>query len=490
MDHGYFSCIATGGVSSYTYSNDNGVTYQNSNVFTGLLANTYNVWVKDGNGCTVSQTITITQAGEILLTVSSDPVTCAGSTDGIVYLNSVLGGTAPFTVSLNGGTPIPFTGVFAFTGLQGGLFHFIEVVDSNGCHSASYGVEVLEPDSLELSVTTVIDVSCFGVSDGSISLSANQGTPAYTFTINNNGNLINSNSGNSAIFSNLSGGQYPTYLSDLNGCTDTLIVDVFEPNELLIDSMVILSNVSCFGADDASIIVYPSGGTPYPSQSLDYTFLWSPSGTTDHKDGPLAPGVHTVTVTDANGCSVTASESIATVAPIIATIIPDSAFITMGDTVQLGVIVQNALGNNLQYSWTPTTGLSCSDCANPVVTIYNDIDYSVVVTDSNGCTNYNYTEVFITVNSSLFFFIPNGFTPDGDGINDRFGVLGQDIKTVEMMIFNRWGEKVFEGNNQFQTWDGLFNGVVQSQGVYSYVIDVTFLNDVEVNKKGSLTLLK
>lgn len=487
---GYLSYTVSGGLGPYTYSNDNGVSFQSSNVFGSLTAGTYDIVVKDFNGCTASLNPLISQATQIQITTSSTPVTCAGSTDAIIFINTVSGGNPPYSAIVNSNPPVSFTGNYSLGNLQGGVSHTVQVVDAAGCTSIVQNVFINEPDSLMIVQENIYDVSCSNNGDGSVSLLAQHGTPSYTFTLDVNGTILTQSGSDSVFFDNLNGGLYPATLTDANGCTVSTTVNLLEPNALVIDSLQILSQITCFGDDNGSILVHASGGSQFASPSAPYTYLWSPSGNTDHKAGPLGPGVHEVTITDANGCTATASETILAVDPVIANINPDSAFMSMGDTLQLGVNVQNAIGNNLQYSWAPTNGLSCSDCANPSVTIYNDISYSVVVTDSNGCTNYNYTEVFITIDASLFFFIPNGFTPNDDGMNDVFEVYGQDIKTVDMMVFNRWGEKVFQGSNQFETWDGTFKGVKQGSGVYSYAIDVTFLNDAQLNKKGSVSLIR
>jgi len=339
---------------------------------------------------------------------------------------------------------------------------------------------------LVLAQSNQVNVSCFGLTDGSIKFSATGGSPAYSFIFD--GNVLTSANSAPVSYTNIDAGTYPVYVFDNNLCSDTLLVDILEPNQIVIDSIVILSEMSCFGANDAAMVVYASGGSPNATSPY-YTYNWSPSGVTSDKISGLGAGVYTVTVTDANGCSVNSSQTIANVLPILANIAPDSSVINMGDTVQLTVNVQNAAGP-LTYSWTPTNGLSCTDCENPLVTVYNDIVYSVVVTDTNGCSNYNYTEAFVYVNDSLFYFIPNSFTPNGDGINDQFQIFGQDIQSANMMIFNRWGEMVFQGSNQFQTWDGTYQGVDQSPGVFTYSVTLTFLNNATIQQNGSITLIR
>ena len=95
----------------------------------------------------------------------------------------------------------------------------------------------------------------------------------------------------------------------------------------------------------------------------------------------------------------------------------------------------------------------------------------------------------IVVNNAKFF-VPNSFSPNGDGNNDIFEIYGEDIKTVVLRVFNRWGEKVFESNNQFNGWDGTYKGIMQMPGVYTYDAQITFLDDTKAEKHGSITLIR
>lgn len=484
--NGYIELSATGGTAPYEYSINGGVSYFTANVFNALAAGSYDLLISDDNNCTSTiQNLVLTQPAQIALAGIASDVTCFGSNDGNIVLNNISGGTAPFTVSLNGMPAIPFMANMIFDNLTA-MSHNIEITDSLGCQN-TFNFLISEETELVLSETAIVDVSCFGLTDGTISVSATGGVPNYNFIFEGT-NQTSSNS-TPVDFTNLDTGTYPVYVFDANFCSDTILVSVTEPNELLIDSITVLSELSCFGANDAALLVHASGGTLVDTVYGDYTYMWSPSGSTDHKVSGLAPGVHTVSVSDDNACSVSASYTIAAIDPILATIVPDSATINMGDTVSLSVNVQNVFGP-LTYSWSPTNGLSCTDCQNPDVTVYNDITYSVVVTDTNGCANYNYTESFIFVNDSLFYFIPNSFTPNGDGINDQFQIFGQDIQSATMMVFNRWGQMVFMGSNQFQTWDGTYQGIDQPAGVYTYTIELTFLNGATVTQNGSITLIR
>ena len=100
----------------------------------------------------------------------------------------------------------------------------------------------------------------------------------------------------------------------------------------------------------------------------------------------------------------------------------------------------------------------------------------------------------VSVISDCIAALPTGFTPNGDGLNDYFNpreFLTKGLKTFEMVIYNRWGEKIFETNNiAGRGWDGSYNGVPQLQGVYVYSIKATFIDGQSIDKVGNITLIK
>jgi len=156
----------------------------------------------------------------------------------------------------------------------------------------------------------------------------------------------------------------------------------------------------------------------------------------------------------------------------------------------VAVAYQNTSGN-VSFSWTPDFGLSCSDCQSPVVGPYIGQDYSVTVASVNQtATCYGTASLYVTVLPHPPVFIPNSFTPNGDGNNDFFEIYGESIKVVTMRVFNRWGEMVFQTNDQFAGWDGTYKGKVQEPGVFSYDAVITFLDNTQMIKTGSVTLLR
>ena len=147
------------------------------------------------------------------------------------------------------------------------------------------------------------------------------------------------------------------------------------------------------------------------------------------------------------------------------------------------------------WSWSPATDLSCSTCPQPVATIKKPVCYAVTASNLYKCAARDTVCIKVFCEGSQVF-IPNGFTPDGDGINDILMVRGSGIKTVKSFrIFNRWGQVVFERSNispndAAQGWDGKVNGVAAPPEVYVYTCEVTCDNDVSYVYKGNVAILK
>jgi gliding motility-associated-like protein len=147
------------------------------------------------------------------------------------------------------------------------------------------------------------------------------------------------------------------------------------------------------------------------------------------------------------------------------------------------------------YKWSPATTLSCFGCPNPVATPNQTTKYTVEVSNSRGCSNSDDVTVFVLCDKGNLF-IPNTFSPNGDGMNDKLYPRGRGIYTIRSFkIFNRWGELVFEqsnfgANDESKAWDGTFNGKKLNPDVYVYMIDVICDNKSVLGFKGNVTLIE
>jgi gliding motility-associated-like protein len=175
--------------------------------------------------------------------------------------------------------------------------------------------------------------------------------------------------------------------------------------------------------------------------------------------------------------------------------------VNLGPDLTLATGTIHPLNSNItngpiaQWLWQPSTDLSCSSCPLPLVTIKKDITYTVLVKTPYGCTATD-TISFKTFCESAQVFIPNAFTPDGDGINDVLMVRGKGIASVKnFRIFNRWGELVFERSNFSPNivsfgWDGRIKGVVGPPDVFVYTAEVICENGTSYVYKGNTSIIK
>jgi gliding motility-associated-like protein len=171
--------------------------------------------------------------------------------------------------------------------------------------------------------------------------------------------------------------------------------------------------------------------------------------------------------------------------PLAIVAIPDSIF--LGQTTQLyATNFQNYI-----YNWIPDSTLSALDIYNPLAAPRDDHTYYLYVTNDY-CTAFDSVTVFIKdpICGNPVVFIPNAFSPDGDGFNDQLFVNGNNINELNLMVFNRWGQKVFETNDQSIGWDGSFNGQALAPDVYGYYLKCLCDDGGVLILKGNITLLR
>ncbi len=162
-------------------------------------------------------------------------------------------------------------------------------------------------------------------------------------------------------------------------------------------------------------------------------------------------------------------------------ITPDSVSTCYGNPIPLKVIGADS------YSWNPTEFLSCSDCDDPVALPENTTVYTVTGT-TNNCSSTDTVRLII---GCKYIFAPTTFTPNGDGINDRYRVYGPKINNFAISIFDRWGKLVYHSTDQLEGWDGKCKGIPVNSGVYVWVINGNIAgNKLSVNgvATGDLTL--
>lgn len=304
------------------------------------------------NSCTTC----VPQSGVLPVTATNGSSACNPCTG--TSTASPSGGTPPYNYTWN---TIPVQTTQTATGLCPGTY--IVTVSDAACLSGMDTIVITSPNAVSASALST-NVDCFGNNSGTATATATGGTAPFTYSWSPSG-------GTNANATGLGAGSYTVTITDANGCTATATVTITQPGQL-IGTAAALNNVSCNGGSNGSASVNPAGGTP------PYTYLWTPSGQTTQNATGLAAGVYTVTITDANGCTTTATTTItqpsALSAPTIAVV----------DTcgMSTGSVTVNVTGGTgpYTYNWTPVNGNGAS------LNNLNPGTYTVTVTDANGCT--------------------------------------------------------------------------------------------------------
>jgi len=208
---------------------------------------------------------------------------------------------------------------------------------------------------------------------------------------------------------------------------------------------------------------------------------------------PTTTTTYQVIATDYKNCFADTGEVRITVYPIPVFNIVESAIAIKGG--ESAVLKTTNSADITRWRWQPFMGLSCSNCPQPVAAPQLTTTYRVQVLNNGGCKAEDEIRVTVLCNNANIY-IPNTFSPNGDGMNDVFFVRGKGIATIKTMtIFNRWGAVVFRANNvdindQSAGWRGTFNNTALGQDVFVYQVDVVCENNSLITLKGDVTLLK
>lgn len=353
-------------------------------------------------------------------------------------------------------------------------------------HSSTLGC----PDTIKTTITihplpiltkTTINATCSGVCDGQIHVISNGGTAPYTYV------WTGGCTTDSCI--NICAGSYSVTVTDAFGCSIITDTTVTEPTAL-VASITNSTPTSCNVICDGTVTASAAGGT----QGAGYSFLWNtvPAQNSTTATG-LCVGTYTCTITDANGCAQTPVASVTLVPGPFVTASATEYSILVGNNIQL-----TASGGN-NYHWSPTTGLNCDTCQSTTASPVQTITYCVLVTDVNACSD----SACVTINVDKpcpDFAVPNAFSPNNDGHNDKFCLQGWDncVTKFNILIYDRWGEKVFESLDPSFCWDGTLSPTMLSavpgkpllSAVFVYSITATLKSGEKISRKGNISLIR
>ena len=483
----------TGSLYNYTWQQSG---EQNLNVVTSTAVQLCRGWQKlivtDSNNCKKIDSVLIGSPAPLLIdlgNINSKDISCKGLSDGSTTVSGV-GGVSPYTyVWDNSAATVGPT----LNNVVAGVYN-VTVKDANNCVK-TLPITVKEPAAVftvSIDLAGTRNVTCSNKTDGEIALLINGGNlGAYNFNWTNNVSTTPN-----AV--NLLPGFYAVTVTDIKGCSDTAGYFVRSPPPI---SAVVPTpeQPKCFGEQTTLTVDMASGGNgPIFKFSVDDGILnpVQPSSVI-----PIFAGQHIVKVYDGLGCEYVDTIDVTEPPQVIVSLGPDVK-VELGGEVELRGAVQSVYPLDSTY-WTPTTSLRLNSVGgNPLQAFAsppNNTVYTLLVIDINGCVGSD--DIGVEVDRNRNVYIPNVFSPNGDGTNDFFGVFaGLGVSDVNFIqVFDRWGSLVYSTEsytptnavNKSNGWDGTFNGKPLDVGVYVYVISVGFIDKIKpIVYRGDVTIVK
>ncbi len=375
------------------YSKDGGSYYNNGeSYFEGVGAGTYNIVVKDNNGCTAEwgEPIVITQPDQFVFSDSShtDVVGCKGDATGYIYV-AFEGGIQPYTYSIDGG--IKFQDEQKFENLVAGTYS-LRAVDAKNCKASGPSIIIAEPKQVVISSVEPQNVgTCYGDATGKITILASGGTGNLSYSLSGgNDGLQSSNQ-----FENLSAGSYNPYVVDQMGCSVSWSEETLtQPDLFYIISSETDNNIKCNGDETALITIAATGGTSPYTFSID-NFATSKSANYGNISATFTnngAGVYTLSARDKNGC-LAGDSTITLTEPTLLTIddVITTQVLCYGDaTGEIEIVASGGTTPYAQHGWKQSTTtvdgwVNKSPQYDPVLTGLSAMTYDVHIVDANGC---------------------------------------------------------------------------------------------------------
>ncbi|MCU0433034.1 MAG: PKD domain-containing protein [Bacteroidia bacterium] len=551
--NGTLSATISGGTPGYTYNWSSGCTTANCS---NICAGTYTLTATDSLGCTITDSITVNEPPAMSVQMQSTPAYCNQANG---YVNAIgSGGTGNLSYVWNPGNLAQQSSNVIPPGT-----YSVTVTDQNNCWIID-SITVSNIPGVAVAGNPSTSVSCYNGTDGAASVTATGGTAPYTYS------WVPNVSSTSAA-SSLAAGSYVVLVVDSAGCSATTTVTVTQPIQLTATAGA--SPAAVCAGQSVTLTATPAGGTP------GYTANWQPIGVNNLQTTyvPFSSGTFTVTVTDLNGCTTTATTSVVVnpqptpqfsgtptqgCAPLCVNFTdltgagtwtwnwdfgdgntgtgsgtPTNCYTLPGSyDVQLtvtdpatgctGTITQtnfvtvfanpvaafgssptNATMVNPTIFFTDSSSgavawnWSFGDLLNSSSTVQNPsfaypsagcYEVTLTVTSADGCTDIATDSVCIDLEATLF--VPNAFTPNGDGDNEVFLPLGigLDPAQYQLWIYDRWGNMIFFTDNPQTGWDGRANNgaEIAQQDVYVWKLKCADVTGRKHNLLGTVTLIK
>ena len=456
------------------------------------------VVVVDSNSCAAADSVLITSPPEIKILAVVEAVTCFGLANGKVKLTPG-GGTPPFSIAWQG---IGAT-QDSLSNLQAGMYTAV-ITDSRNCPKTQE-IEIKEPAELKVEVDQSFSraSSCSNTNDGRFGVKVNTDEginplPEDAFTWS--GGVSRPNS---PFAENLAPGTYSVTVTDTKNCTDSTSYTVVSPPPV-IGLLNPVTEPRCFG--DATTLTVDTAYGGNGVDLTDFTFTVDNNGISFplNQAANIFAGQHVIAIEDQLGCQYIDTIVVNQPEQLSVAFNPNQVTVELGDSLQLTPIVTSTKPIT-GYEWLPAKGLSDNKIESPYVLtatrterdMRDDTEFILTVTDTSGCKAEG--TIFVELDRNRNFYIPNAFSPNGDGRNDEFRVFGcKGVKTINYArMFDRWGNQILEAKGIVPdcaggtiVWDGLLSSKLANQGVYVYIIEVEFLDDVKLLYRGDVGLIR
>lgn len=451
----------SGGIPNYSYIWN---IPQQDSLITNLFVGVYHVTVTDANNCSTILTTNIVDQSNLAIGVTSQMTQCYGTCDGNATSSITSSGVPPYSYLWNTGNTTP-----QILNLCSG-YYIISITDADFCVRVQ-SVFVNQPDSINSKITTP-GINCFGGTTSATGSVIHGGTAPYTYSW--------STSQTGPTITGLTPGGYWLYVLDAHNCPDTAYINITQPALLTYDTTI--TPVACAVACNGTIQLPVYGGT------LPFQFNWS-NGSHSSSLSELCAGNYIVTVTDAKGCTFIDDfqVGISDYLPVVDAT-TNNNIIYEGQSTQLFAIANS----NYQFSWSPSGSINGIHLQNPIASPTQSITYQVIVQDSYGCSNTDTVSIIVmdVICGEPYIYIPNAFTPNNDGQNDKLYVKADIASELYFAIYDRWGEKVFSTTDSHYGWDGIYKGKALDPAVFVYYLKVTCINNLQFEKKGNITLIR
>jgi len=454
--NGIIDLSVRGGTLPYAIDWSNGETSQS---LTNLDVGTYTAYIRDENNCKDSVTITITQPEPLTTNFVTENITCNGGFNGKIDL-TVNGGTQPYNYEWNNGCNNEDR-----ENLYAGNYEVI-VKDFNSCENL-LSFELTQPTDFKIEYTQK-DVSCWGLKDGSIALNIIGGTNQYQYLWTTGDTIAN--------LQNIAAGYYMITINDQSVSKCAIAeINIKQPDSLYLDFKAI--NIKCNKGEDGKIDGTIKGGTP------DYKFVITDDlGNNFYDFTGLHKGNYSIFIDDKNKCTFKTTTTINEPEPFnIKTDIKNSCTEDGNGAIEL--IVSGATPP-FSYLWD-------NDLTTP--SIYNLLPniYTLLLEDYNKCT-LNLQFVIDEDVCPPYVEIFNIFTPNNDGKNDLLFIKTEYVETYNASIYNRWGEKIYEWNQNIEGWNGKEQKTGKDcvEGTYFCMVEAVGTNGETIKVTGSVGLYK